>query len=77
MEHGSKNGEHKILEACDLPLTGKGVVHMIVTDLAVLDVTPEGLVLIETAPGVTVEEIKAKTGAPIIVSPALKELVLA
>ena len=67
MEHTAKGGAHKILEHCDLPLTGKAVVQQIVTDLALIDVTPEGLVLREVAPGVTVEDVRAATGAPLLV----------
>jgi 3-oxoacid CoA-transferase subunit B len=65
MEHVAKGDQHKILEACNLPLTGVGVVNQIITDLCVLDITPHGLKLVELAPGVMVDEIKQKTGAPV------------
>lgn len=63
MEHVNKHGESKIKKECTLPLTGKQVVHRLITDLAVFDFTPEGMVLIETQDGVTVEEVTQKTEA--------------
>jgi 3-oxoacid CoA-transferase subunit B len=65
MEHVAKGDAHKILHECTLPLTGQGVVNRIITDLGVLDVTEGGLQLVELAPGVTLEEMQAKTGATI------------
>ena len=67
MEHVAKDGSHKIVEECSLPYTGRGVVDRVITDLCVLDVTPDGLVLRELAPGVQVDELREQTGAPFTV----------
>lgn len=72
MQHNAKDGAPKVMRHCDLPLTGRAVVHRIITDLAVMDVTPEGLVLREVAPGHTVDEVVGLTDAPLIVDEALK-----
>ncbi len=67
MEHVAKDGSYKIVNECSLPYTGRGVVNRIITDLAVIDVTPEGLVLQEVAPGVTVEDVRKATEPELIV----------
>jgi 3-oxoacid CoA-transferase subunit B len=75
MEHVAKGGEMKILEACTLPLTGVACVSRIITDRAVIDVTPQGLKLVERAPGLTVEDIQAVTGPRLIIEGDVPEMV--
>lgn len=75
MEHVSKQGESKVKKACTLPLTGQAVVHRLITDLAVFDFTPTGMVLVEKNAAVSIEEIVAKTEATFSVSNELKEFV--
>ena len=67
MEHVAKDGSHKVVRECSLPYTGREVVHRVITDLAVLDVTPAGLVLSEVAPGVSVDDVRAATGPELVV----------
>jgi 3-oxoacid CoA-transferase subunit B len=71
MEHCSKNGQPKIVDSCSLPLTGKGVVNRIITDIAVIDVTKTGLVLKEIAPGYSVEDVQLATGPILCIDPLL------
>jgi 3-oxoacid CoA-transferase subunit B len=71
MTHTAKDGSSKLLKSCSLPLTGKACVNRVITDLGVLDVTPDGLRLIEVAPGVSVEEITARTDARLTVAEEL------
>jgi len=66
MEHTTRDGGHKLLDECVLPLTGKACVHRIITDLGVLDVTPDGLRLVELAPGVGLDELRARTGTNVL-----------
>src|SRR5436190_22279134 len=72
MEHTTREGERQILEKCTLPLTGLEVVNTVVTEMAYMQVTPQGLVLEEVAPGLTAEDVQKATGAKLIVSPNLK-----
>jgi 3-oxoacid CoA-transferase subunit B len=74
MEHATKDNKPKIRKKCSLPLTGVGVVDLIVTELAVIEVTPEGLVLREVAPGVTPEDVQRLTEPPLAVAPDLKTI---
>ena len=74
MEHTTKDGQPKILKKCTLPLTGVGVVHTIVTDMAYINVTPQGLVLEEVASGLTAQVVQRATDAQLRISPALKAM---
>jgi 3-oxoacid CoA-transferase subunit B len=74
MQHTNPKGESKLLRACTLPLTGVKCVKKIVTELAVLDITPEGFLLLERAPGVSVEEIKNKTAGRLVIPAEVREM---
>ena len=76
MMHTTQEGGLKIVKKCTYPLTAVGVVHLIVTDLAVIEVTPGGLVLKEVAPGITAEDVQSVTEPQLIISPELKEMQL-
>jgi len=76
MMHVNKAGESKLLKRCSLPLTGVGCVRKIVTELAVLEVTPQGFKLLETAPGVTVEDVKNATEGTLIIEGNIPEMIL-
>ncbi len=77
MTHNNNRGDAKILRTCDLPLTGVGVVNVIITDLAVFEVTPDGLVMTEIAPGEKVDEVRDRTEARFTVAPDLQVIELA
>lgn len=74
MQHADKSGKSKLLKKCTLPLTGLGCIHRIVTDMAVLDVTKEGFLLKEHAAGVTIDDIRRLTDAPLKVDPEVKQI---
>ena len=76
MEHTDRAGNSKVVQECSYPLTGKACVHLIVTDIAVMEVVPAGLLLREVAPGWSPEEVQSRTDAALIVSPALTEIAL-
>ena len=77
MEHTTKDGAPKIVKQCTYPLTGLACVDIIVTDLAVIDVKPEGLALREVAPGWTAEEVQNATGAPLIAKARVSDMTFA
>lgn len=75
-EHVTKSGAAKLVSACNLPLTGRGVVSRVITDLAVLDVAGDGFRIVELAPDVTFDEVAAKTAAPVVEAPEVKTYAL-
>jgi 3-oxoacid CoA-transferase subunit B len=74
MEHTARDGSHKILEHCTLPLTGQRVIHRIITDIALIDVTTEGLLLREVAPGVNADDARAATGCELLIAHDLVQM---
>jgi len=74
MEHRDRQGRPKVVKECTYPITGRRVVNLVITDLAVIEVTPEGMVLREVAPGWTPEEVQAVTEARLIVAPDCREM---
>ena len=76
MEHIDRNRQSKLVKECTYPLTGKECVDLIVTDIAVIEVTEEGLMLKEVAPGWTADEVQAETDTQLIVSPDLQDIAL-
>jgi 3-oxoacid CoA-transferase subunit B len=76
MEHVTKDGEHKIVKECNYPLTAPRCVNLVITDIAVIEVTEEGLVLKETAPNWTADEVQELTEPKLIMAPDLKEIEL-
>ena len=76
MQHTNKAGESKLLPACTLPITGKNCVKKVVTELGFFDITPEGFLLVELAPGVTVEEVKEKTAGRLVVPEKVPEMTI-
>ena len=76
MQHVNKAGESKLLKKCSLPLTGVGCVKKIITELAAIEVTPEGFVLLERAPGVSIEQIKNATEGTLIIRGEIPEMVI-
>lgn len=74
MQHADKSGRSKILQKCTLPLTGLGCIHRVVTDMAVMDITRDGFLLREYAPGLSVEDVRRMTEAPLKVDPEVKQM---
>jgi 3-oxoacid CoA-transferase B subunit len=74
MEHTTRHGHPKIVRQCAYPLTGRRCVSLVVTDLAVIEVTPDGLLLREVAPGHSVEDVQARTAAPLRIAPDVSEI---
>jgi 3-oxoacid CoA-transferase subunit B len=76
MQHTNPKGESKLLPKCTLPITGVHCIKKVVSDLGVFDITPEGFKLLEYAPGVTIDEIKAKTAGRLVIADDVKEMVV-